>query len=167
MVEKKGTMILIAAVADNGVIGRDNQLPWNRVKGDLPRFKRLTAGHAVVMGSKTYDSFGKKPLPERLNLIVTRQYDFATGGVFDNVLVGDLESQLERAEHYRPDGVFYVIGGGEIYQQTIDLADKLEITHVHQEPQGDAYFPKIKGDLWAEVAREDFDTHSFVSYSRR
>jgi dihydrofolate reductase len=149
-------LILIAAVADNGVIGLDNKLPWSRIEGDLPRFKRLTTGHAVVMGSRTYESFGRRPLPDRLNLIVTRQQDFATGGLFDNLNIGDLEAQLERASRYRPEQPVFIIGGGEIYRQTIDLpqATRLEITRVHQSPQGDTYFPSIDARKWAMVKGE-------------
>ncbi len=161
-------MILIAAVAENRVIGMDNRLPWERIPGDLPRFKKLTTGHAIVMGSRTYDSFGKRPLKDRLNLIVTRQPDFAIGGDWSNLVgIGDLESQLVRATNYRPDGAFYVIGGGDIFAQTINKANKLEITEVHQKPEGNVYFPEINKCKWNETARQDFQTHSFVTYERR
>lgn len=163
-------MILIAAVADNGIIGAKNEIPWY-LPEDLKRFKQLTLEHAVVMGRKTYESIIlklKKPLPGRLNLVVTNQRDFSPGK-FDNAIAGDLPSALERAAAYRLDGIFYVMGGEQIYRQTMPQAQQLEITHVHQWPFGDAFFPKIDMEVWKEkeTSREDKEGFSFVSYARR
>jgi dihydrofolate reductase len=162
MAERK--MILIAAVADNGVIGKENKLPWDRIPGDLPRFKLFTMNHAIVMGRRTYESFGSKPLPGRLNVVISRKTNFMAERAYENLIVENLESGLERAAAYRPDGVFYVIGGGEIYAQTIERANQLEITEVHKNPEGNAFFPHVDKNIWQEVMRENKDWFSFVTY---
>ncbi len=162
---KNGRMILIAAVADNRVIGKDGKIPWERIPGDLPRFKALTTGHAVVMGRKTYESLGK-PLADRLNIVVSNQchYNYTR---YPNLAVHrSLDGALEAAQNHREDRVFYVIGGAEIYRQTIDDADILDITHVHQMLEGDAFFPEIKKSEWSEIDRKDYMSHSFVTYVR-
>ena len=164
-------VVLLAAVADNGVIGRDNALPW-RLSTDLKRFKAMTLGKPVVMGRKTYLSIGK-PLPERTNIVVTRDRRFQADGV---VVTHDVPAALDaaRAEAERGGASeIMVIGGTEIFQQTMDLADRLEITHVHSKPAGDVYFPAIDPKLWRETARaeqpagpKDDASVSFVTYRR-
>jgi dihydrofolate reductase len=149
------SIILIAAVGRNGVIGRDNDLPW-RIREDLQRFKALTLGHTLVMGRKTYDSIGR-PLPGRRTVVVTRQQDWSTDGV-------DVVHSLEEALEY--DGDLYVAGGGEIYRQSLPYADRLELTEVHQSPTGDVTFPRLNPTDWTETARTPHDGFAFVS-SRR
>lgn len=149
------TVILIAAVGRNGVIGRDNDLPW-RIREDLQRFKQLTLGHTLVMGRKTYDSIGR-PLPGRRTVVVTRQPGWSAAGV-------DVVHSLEDALTY--DGHLYVAGGGEIYRQALPYADHLELTEVHQSPDGDVTFPAIDAADWTETAREQHDGFSFVSFQR-
>jgi dihydrofolate reductase len=151
------TVILIAAVGNNGVIGRDNDLPW-RIREDLQRFKRLTLGHTLVMGRKTYDSIGRA-LPGRSTVVVTRQPDWTADGV--------------RIAHSLEDGIklaggndVYVAGGGEIYQQALALADRLELTEVDQSPDGDVLFPSFDLTDWRETARDLRDGFSFVTYTR-
>ena len=160
-------MSLIAAVADNNIIGANNEIPWY-ISEDFKRFKSKTLGHAVVMGRKTYESILKKlnkPLPGRLNLVVTNRSDYSPGN-FDNAVAAGLEEALEKAASYRPDGLFIVAGGEQIYKQTIEHAERLFITHVCQSPWGDAFFPTIKRDIWKETFREDHDGYSFVDYER-
>ncbi|HWD80493.1 MAG TPA: dihydrofolate reductase [Kribbella sp.] len=149
------TVILIAAVGRNGVIGRDNDLPW-RIREDLQHFKQLTLGHTLVMGRKTYDSIGR-PLPGRRTVVVTRQPDWSADGV-------EVVHTLEDALKY--DGTLYVAGGGEIYRQALPYADALELTEVHQSPTGDVTFPKLTPADWTETAREPHDGFDFVSYRR-
>lgn len=150
------TVILIAAVGANGVIGRDNDLPW-RIREDLQRFKQLTLGHTLVMGRKTYDSIGR-PLPGRRTVVVTRQPAWFADGVA-------VAHSVEEALGY--DGTLYVAGGGDIYRQAIPHADALELTEVDQSPEGDVTFPDLDLGAWTETTREARDGFSFVSYRRR
>ncbi|TDD18194.1 dihydrofolate reductase [Kribbella turkmenica] len=149
------SMILIAAVGANGVIGRNNDLPW-RIREDLRHFKQLTLGHTLVMGRKTYDSIGR-PLPGRRTVVVTRQPDWSADGV-------EVVHTLEEALEY--DGDLYVAGGGEIYRQALPYADRLELTEVAQSPDGDVTFPTLDPADWTETARTPHDGFSFVSYRR-
>jgi len=148
------SIVLIAAVADNGVIGRDNALPW-RLKSDLQRFRSLTIGKPVVMGRKTFLSIGK-PLPGRTNIVVTRDRAFAVPGVlaaldFDNVLAAARADALRRGTD-----AIAIIGGTEIFSLAMPLADRLEITHVHAQPVGDAFFPAIDPVRWRACARREY-----------
>ncbi|MEU4608169.1 dihydrofolate reductase [Kribbella sp. NPDC023972] len=149
------SIILIAAVGANGVIGRDNDLPW-RIREDLQRFKQLTLGHTLVMGRKTYDSIGR-PLPGRRTVVVTRQPDWSADGV-------EAVHTLEEALEY--DGHLYVAGGGEIYRQALPYADRLELTEVAHSPAGDVTFPTLTPQAWTETARHPRDGFTFVSYRR-
>jgi dihydrofolate reductase len=154
------TVILIAAVGSNGVIGRDNELPW-RIREDLQRFKQLTLGHTLVMGRKTYDSIGR-PLPGRRTVVVTRQPDWfaQAGGV-------EVAHSLDHALKVANGNKVYVAGGGEIYRQALPLADRLELTEVAQSPAGDVTFPTFDGADWIETARTPHDGFAFVTYLRR
>ncbi len=154
-------LTLIAAIASNSCIGKDNALPW-RLPEDMKRFKELTTGHTVLMGRKTWESIPQKfrPLPDRKNVVITRQTDYA---VPEGVEVhGTIQSALARHTNEH----IFVIGGAEIYAQTIGIADRLEITHVDQTVDGDAYFPQIDPAVWKEVAREVREGFSFVTYER-
>src|SRR5258708_5898331 len=147
-------LVLVAAVAENGVIGRAGGLPW-RLKTDLKRFRALTVGHPVVMGRKTYLSFGK-PLKHRTNIVVTRDAAFAAAGI---MVAPTLEAALEVAEGdaLRRGAAAIVVGGGaDIYAKTIDRAARLEITRVHARPEGDTIFPAIDPTRWRETARQEF-----------
>jgi dihydrofolate reductase len=164
-------IVLLAAVADNGVIGRDNALPW-RLSTDLKRFKAITLGKPVVMGRKTYDSIGK-PLPGRSNIVVSRNREFAVPGV---LVAADLAASLAAARGdalRRGAADIVVIGGTDIFTQCLPLADRLEITHVHARPEGDTIFPAIDTTLWRETERsehpagpKDEASFSFVTYVR-
>jgi len=145
-------LALIAAVAENGAIGKDNQLLWH-LPADLQHFKRLTTGHTVVMGRKTYESIGK-PLPNRINVVVTRQPDFQAEGC---VVVHSLDEAMSQAtSNLKPqpsNHQLFVIGGAELYAQALPLANTLYLTEVKANPQGDAFFPTINLMDWDELSR--------------
>jgi dihydrofolate reductase len=164
-------VVLVAAVAENGVIGRDNALPW-RLKSDMQHFRRLTLGRPVVMGRKTYESIGK-PLKDRTNIVVTRDRSYAAAGV----LVADsLEKAMQLARQdarQRGADSIAVIGGAGIFADSLAAADRLEITQVHASPPGDTFFPRIDSEVWQETHRvrqeaapEDDAEVSFITYER-
>jgi dihydrofolate reductase len=135
---------LIAAVARNGVIGRDNTLPW-RLSDDLKRFKALTLGHPIVMGRKTWDSLGR-PLPGRHNIVLSRQAGLTLEGA---TVVHSLNEALQQAHDAAQ---VFVIGGAQLYTAALAQADVLHLTEVHADVEGDAHFPPIEG--FTETARE-------------
>lgn len=156
-------VVAIAAVARNGVIGAGGAIPWH-LPGDLPRFKKITKGHVLIMGRKTYDSIGR-PLPGRSTIVITRNPDWSVEGV---EAVGSVEQALARARQLDPEGPVFIAGGGDIYRAALDRTDRLEITEVDAAPEGDATFPGIDHDQWAETARDDdHDGFAWVSYTRR
>ncbi|MPZ58389.1 MAG: dihydrofolate reductase [Rhizobiales bacterium] len=147
------SIVLIAAVSENGVIGRANALPW-RLKSDMRHFRALTMGKPVVMGRKTYLSIGK-PLPGRTNIVVSRDPAFAVAGV---LVAGTLTAALEAARGdvlRRGTSETAIIGGAELYAQAMPVADRLEITRVHADIRGDAMFPSVDPAVWREVARKE------------
>lgn len=154
--------ILIAAVAENKVIGKDGDIPWH-IPEDLKHFKQKTTGHTVVMGRKTYqslpDSF--KPLPDRENIVLTRS-DFQPEN--DSVKVAN---SLEDAWKKSSNSKIFVIGGAGIYRQTIDNADKIILTEIEEPYDGDTYFPDFKKEKWVEKNREQHENFSFVTYERK
>lgn len=140
---------LIAAVAENGVIGAGNTIPW-RIPGDMAFFRRSTLGKPIIMGRKQFETVGK-PLPGRTNIVVTRQADYAPPGV---EVVHDLAVALALARQVAARdgaGEIMVIGGGEIYAQAMPLADRLHISHVALAPAGDVMFPAIDPTIWQVV----------------
>jgi dihydrofolate reductase len=165
-------LLLIAAVARNGVIGAENRLLW-RLSSDLKRFKALTMGKPLVMGRKTFASVGR-PLPGRETIVVTRDKDFtALGALVAHSLEAALTLAAERAAAMGGD-VIVIAGGGEVYAQTIGMAARLAITEVALAPEGDARFPPIDRIEWCEVRREqpergprDEADIVFVDYERR
>jgi dihydrofolate reductase len=164
-------IVLIAAVAENGVIGRGNALPW-RLKSDMQHFRALTMGKPVVMGRKTYLSIGK-PLPGRTTIVVSRDPAFAALGI---VVAPGLDAALTvaRGDTLRRNvDTIVVAGGAEIYAQAMPLATQLAITLVHKQVDGDAFFPPIDPKLWRESPRdehapadEDEAAFAFVTYRR-
>jgi dihydrofolate reductase len=154
---------LIAAVAKNNCIGENNKLPWN-IPEDLKHFQEITKGKAVLMGRKTFESimgYLKKPLPNRTNIVITRNTDFATPVGVE--IFKDIDSALEA--HNQEE--IFVIGGSSIYQQTINSADKLYVTLIDQEVDGDAFFPKINPTIWQEIKRENHEGFAFITYVRK
>ncbi|OON68629.1 dihydrofolate reductase [Hymenobacter sp. CRA2] len=158
---------LVVARADNGVIGRDNQLPWH-LPADLRHFKQLTTGHPVVMGRRTYESIGR-PLPNRRNIVVTRQQEWQAEGVETaHSVLGALELARQTDEDV------FVIGGAEIYREALPAADTVFLTEVHHAPDGDTALPEFTASVWREESRERHepdDRHayafSFVTLRRR
>ena len=157
---------LIAAVAENNALGKDNQLLWH-LPDDFKRFKNITSGHYIIMGRKTFESF-PKPLPNRTHIIITRQKKYTS----ENCIVVD---SLQKAIAVSPkDEELFIIGGGEIYSQSIEIADKLDITRVHHTFDADTFFPEINYDEWFEVERETYEpdgendfSYAFIIYERK
>jgi dihydrofolate reductase len=137
---------IIAAIAENGVIGNGNHIPW-RLPGDFAHFKRMTMGKPLIMGRKTFESIGR-PLPGRTNIVVTRQEGYQPPGV---IVISSLEAALDHAQEIakadRANEVM-VWGGAEVFRQAALVADRMYVTQVFMEPPGDAYFPAIDFDLW-------------------
>ncbi|MED5439966.1 MAG: dihydrofolate reductase [Pseudomonadota bacterium] len=163
---------MIVAVAENGVIGRNNALPWY-LPNDLKYFKQTTMGKPVIMGRKTYESIGK-PLPGRTNIVMTRQADYQPEGV---KVVNSVEAARELAESVcliAGQEEALILGGAEIYTLALPHTDRLYLTEVHADVEGDAFFPEYDKSLWQEVAREDFAAegpnpynYSFVVYEAK
>jgi dihydrofolate reductase len=133
-------IILIAAVAENNALGKNNDLLWH-LPNDFKRFKEVTSGHHIIMGRKTFESF-PKPLPNRTHVIITRQKDFKYEGC---IVVSNIEKAIDACPKNED---IYIIGGGEIYAQSIHLADQLDITRVHHSFEADVYFPEIDSEIW-------------------
>ena len=155
------SVVLVVAAAENGTIGREGDLPW-RLPRDLKRFKRLTKGHPMIMGRKTWESIGSKPLPGRPAVVVTRQEDYALPEGVGRA--GDVPSALAMAAELGPGPVF-VAGGAGIYRLSLPLADGLELTRVHAEVEGDTRFPLEGLAGWERVAAERFEAnekHAFA-----
>lgn len=158
---------IIAAVAENGIIGDNNELLWH-ISADLKRFKKLTTEHTVVMGNKTFQSLPVRPLPKRTNIVLTRNKDMKAKSF---ILANSVEDALEKMD---PEGENFIIGGGDIYAQFMPLAQKLFITRVHQFFSGDTFFPEISPDEWELVEsllidndpQNDFN-YSFDTYLRK
>lgn len=168
--EKKNSieLTIIVAAGEDNAIGKDNDLIWH-LKDDLKHFKKLTSGHHIIMGRKTFESF-PKPLPNRTHIVITRQNNYKVpDGV---IVVSNLEDALDAA---RNDNQPFIIGGGEIYKQSINLADKLELTRVHATFDGaDTFFPDIDLNQWKEISRTTHDADedhkyafSFITYERK
>ena len=165
-------IVLIAAVAENGVIGAGGAMPW-RLKSDMARFKALTSGKPVVMGRKTFASIGR-PLPGRTNIVVTRDQGFRAAGAVVTHSFADAMAIASGDALRRFATEIAVIGGAEIYAQWMGLADCLEITEVHARPDGDTRFATIDPAVWEEVARVrnpagpgDSADFSYVTFRRR
>ncbi|WP_029066398.1 dihydrofolate reductase [Labrenzia sp. DG1229] len=165
-------LVLIAAVARNGIIGSDNDMPWT-LSSDLKHFKRMTLGKPMIMGRKTFLSFGGRPLPGRPHIVITRDPDYAPEGAETATSLEDaLKRAGELAGQMDVDEIF-CIGGGQIYAQVIEQADRLEITEVDARPDGDTRFPDIHPAVWRETRRidgerseKDSADFAFVTYRR-
>ena len=155
------TVTILAAVARNGVIGVGGDLPWH-LPDELRLFKRTTLGHVLVMGRRTYESIGR-PLPGRATVVLTRRADWSPGSR-EVVVAHDLEEALERGRALG-DEVF-VVGGGEVYAAALEHADRLALTLVELEPEGDTRFPEVDWSGWREISREPADGWMHVTYER-
>lgn len=164
---------LIVAASENNVIGKDNRLPWH-LPDDLKRFKALTKGHPVIMGRKTFESIGH-PLPDRRNIVVSRQLEVAPAGC---QLAHSLTEAIDIAKARQFDEVeapteMFVIGGALLFDEAIDLADRLYLTRVHAQIDGDVLLPEIELEQWREISREEHgkdDEHeyafTFIDYEK-
>jgi dihydrofolate reductase len=157
---------IIAAIGKNGELGKDNDLIWH-LPNDLKRFKKITLGHHVIMGRKTFESLGK-PLPNRATIIITRNNEYQVDGC---VVVNSLEAALNEAS---ADPNPYILGGAEIYKQAIEIADTLDLTLVDANFEADAFFPQIDYSIWKETSRQDYKAdedhkygYSFVTYKKK
>jgi dihydrofolate reductase len=142
------TVSIVVAISQNHAIGKDNKLLWHLPK-DLKHFKEITTGGTVIMGRKTYDSVGR-PLPNRRNIIVTRQQVEITGCE----VVNSVEAALDLC---RDEAEVFIVGGAEIYKLAMPLTDRIYLTIVHADFEADTYFPEIKADTWKETARQDHE----------
>jgi dihydrofolate reductase len=147
---------IIVAIGKNLVIGRENKLIW-RISDDLKRFKNLTTGHPIIMGRKTFESIGK-PLPNRTNIIVTRNKDFIIEGCLS---CNSLEEAIQKA--YEFNSQIFIIGGQEIYKQALEVADRLYITLIDAEEKGDAFFPSYT-DFKKVISTEEHQTPEGLKY---
>ena len=150
---------MIVAAGENNVIGRNNDLPWNLPK-DMRYFKQTTSDHPVIMGRKTLDSL-KKPLPNRTNIVITRSAELPYEGV---VLVADPTEALKVAEKENKEEAF-IIGGGEVFKQTLNLTDRVYLTRVHESFEGDAFFPELPRSQWKLVSAERHETDEKHAYA--
>jgi dihydrofolate reductase len=161
------TVSIIAAIGTNNVIGRDNQLPWH-MPADLKRFKKLTTGHHLLMGRKTYESVGA--LPGRISVVITRSPDYAPAGV---AVARSLDEAIAKAES-AGDAEIFVGGGQEIFRQALHRADRMYLTRVHAEPEGDTFFPEFDDvNEWHLTDAEHYEAdernpypYSFLTYQR-
>jgi dihydrofolate reductase len=147
---------LIVAVSENNVIGRDGKLPWD-LPDDLKRFRQLTKGHTVIMGRKTHESIGR-PLPDRRNIIITRQSEYMSDGC-------EVVHSLDEALALCVDDDAFVIGGGEIYAQALVYAHRIELTRVHTDIEGDAFFPDIDETQWKLESKEEHNYDENHAYA--
>ena len=158
---------IIVAVSEDWGIGKDNELLW-RIPEDLRRFRRLTTGNVIIMGKKTWESLPKRPLPDRKNIVLTDIPDEKIEGAITAYSIEDALSRCDRKTE------IFIIGGGSIYRQFMDLADKLYITHVHRNADADIYFPVIDRKIWKVIETEDYtdnkgDTppYTYTVYERK
>ena len=158
---------VIAAIATNNALGKDNDLIWH-LPADLKRFKKVTTGHYIIMGRNTFESIGR-PLPNRTTIIITRNKNYFKEGC---LIANSLEQAIEMSKE---EAQVFIIGGAQIYKETIakNLAQQLDITLVHKDFEADVYFPEIDAKIWKEVARENFKAdeknkldYSFISYQK-
>jgi dihydrofolate reductase len=161
----KTVVSIIAALAENGVIGRDNSLPWH-LPADLRHVRRLTTGHHIILGRKNYESL-RKPLPDRVNVVVTRNREYDAPGC---VVVHSFQEALTRCQG---DSEVFIFGGAELYAQALGLANRMYLTLVHARIEGDTYFPEFNWNDWRELARERHEAdgknpyaYSFITLER-
>jgi dihydrofolate reductase len=152
-------VVMVAAVADNGVIGLDGDIPWH-ISDDLKHFRETTTGHTVVMGRTTYEGIGH-PLPYRTNIVLTRDPDWRADGV---LVAANVEEALERARDL--DGDVMVAGGAKVYEAAFPHATHQVLTEVHLSPPGDTHYPAWDRDEWRETRREERDGYAWVWLER-
>lgn len=162
---------IIVAIGKNNVIGKDNALIWH-LPADMKFFKEKTTGHCIITGRKNYESIPEKfrPLPNRTNIVITRQYNYKAPGA---IIVGSLEDALKKAKE-TDDNEIFIIGGAQIFEQSLHLTDTIYLTEIHQEFEGDVFFPPLNPNEWTEIERKKgivdeknkFE-HDFVTFIRK
>jgi len=153
-------IIIIAAMAENRVIGKNNALPWS-LKADMAHFKELTVGWPCIMGRKTWESLPKRPLPGRPNIIISRS--LSADAAPQAAVFSSLQEAVQHCADYQK---IFICGGASLYREALPLAHKIELTVIHQQYEGDVFFPEIDPALWAKTGAVDFDGFSFVSYEK-
>ena len=153
-------IIIIAAMAENRIIGRNNTLPWS-LKEDMARFKELTAGWPCIMGRKTWESLPKRPLPGRPNIVISRSLPAPDAS--EAVAFPSLQEAVRHCAKYEK---IFICGGASIYREALTIADKIELTLIHKRYEGDVFFPEIEPSLWIITNTADHDGFSFISYGR-
>ena len=153
-------IVFVVAIADNGVIGNANRIPW-RIADDMKRFKALTIGKPMIVGRKTYESFPRRPLPDRTNIVVTRDWAYAAEGA---VVAHSLDEALARAQSEAPSQIV-IAGGVDIFALALPQATRIELTEVHADVAGDAHFPRALFNGWRETAREERVTPDGLKYA--
>ncbi len=156
-----GSIVAIAAFARNRVIGNGPDIPW-RISADFKRFRRVTDGHVLIMGRKTYESIGR-PLPGRHTIVITRNADWSADGV---ATARDLDQAIAAARDDHPESIIFIAGGGEVYRAAWDRLEFLDVTEVDAEPDGDVTFPQIDPADWREVTRAPQDGFAWVEFQR-
>ena len=145
---------IIVAAAENNVIGKDNRLIW-RLHSDMKFFKEKTTGHVIITGRKNYESIPEKfrPLPDRKNIVITRQKNYHAPGA---IVVSSIENALQYVSENHKDEEVFIIGGAEIYKQTLSACDKIYLTRIHHTFEGDAFFPTLNEQEWNLTLSEEF-----------
>jgi dihydrofolate reductase len=151
-------IIIIAAMAENRVIGRNSAIPWS-IKEDMAHFMKLTKGWPCIMGRKTWETLPKKPLAGRLNVVVSGT--MTANSIPDFKLCPSLSAAIEHCANYEK---IFICGGETIYRQALEFADKIELTVIHKQYEGDTFFPEIEKARWTIAETKDFDTFSFITY---
>jgi len=161
---------IIVAVSENNVIGKDNTLVWH-LPADMKFFKEKTTGHTIITGRKNYESIPEKfrPLPNRTNIVITRQTDYSAPGA---IVVHSLEKAIEKAKE-TGDKEIFIIGGAEIFEQSLRYTDRIYLTEIHHTFEGDTFFPKPSAENWKEINRikgfrdeKNLYDHDFVTYEK-
>ena len=153
-------IIIIAAMAENRVIGKDNALPWS-LKEDMARFRELTKGWPCIMGRKTWESLPKRPLPSRPNIVISRS--LSAEEALGASVFPSLQEAIRFCAEYEK---IFICGGSSIYSEALAFANKIELTEIYKQYEGDVFFPQIDPAQWAIKDKQDFDGFSFISYSR-
>jgi dihydrofolate reductase len=160
---EKPLVIIIAAVAENLVIGKGGAIPWS-IREDMQHFRELTMGFPCIMGRRTWESLPKKPLPGRLNIIISKSTSTEIHGAGEAKIFPSLDEALK---HCRTHEKVFICGGALLYREALPLAERMEITMIHKTFDGDVFFPKIDYEIWTESAVSKKDGFSFVSFVRK
>ena len=155
-------IIIIAAMAENRVIGKDNALPWS-VKGNLTHFKETTMGWPCIMGRKTWESLPKKPLPGRINIIISKTCKIEPPGLIDTMVFPSLPIAIEQCSNYEK---IFICGGESIYTQALPLANKIDLTFIPGQYDGDTFFPEIDFTCWTMDNTVSYEEFSIITYIR-